>query len=207
LAMKRFLASFVARRGIGGGEANAAFRVPTIAADELPLEPVSHPPSDNDVLMHEHEWAQLELLPATRLPEIRRHLAAIRVAAGVNAVDGGWSTAHPRRLQRGVVLAGPEPLRLLERTLKLPAGVAPTLFARQGVAGRLSGGFSFPVHPQATLYGYVTAHHVPVLGLLPGDSADDAALFSALNLLPQAWGLLLVDWCAQRVLGQDGLVL
>ncbi len=206
MAMKRFLASFVARRGIGG-DANAAFRVPTIAADELPLEAVSHPPSDNDVLMHEHEWAQFELLPATRLPEIRRQLAAVRVAAGVNAVEGGWSTPHPRRLQRGVVLAGPEPLRLLERTLKLPAGVAPTLFARQGVAGRLRGGFSFPVHPQATLYGYVTAHHVPVLGLLPGDSADDAALFSALNLLPQAWGLVLVDWCAQRVLGRDGLVL
>lgn len=204
--MKRFLASFVARRGIGG-EAVAAFRVPTIAADKLPLEAVSHPPSDNDVLMHEHEWAQLELLPVTRLPEIRRHLAAVRVAAGVNAVNGGWSAPHPRRLQRGVVLAGPEPLRLLERTLKLPAGVAPTLFASQGVAGRLTGGFSFPLHRQVTLYGYVTAHHVPVLGLLPGDAADDAALFSTLNLLPQAWGLVLVDWCTQRVLGRDSLVL
>ena len=70
-----------------------------------------------------------------------------------------------------------------------------------------AGSFSFPVHRHVTLYGYVTAHHVPVLGLLPDDSADDAALLSALNLLPQAWGLLLVDWCAQRVLGRDGLVL
>jgi hypothetical protein len=63
------------------------------------------------------------------------------------------------------------------------------------------------VHGQATLYGYVTGHHVPVLGLLPGELADDAALFGALNLLPQAWGLVLVDWCAQRVLGRDGPVL
>ncbi|HEY4144155.1 hypothetical protein [Pinirhizobacter sp.] len=204
--MKRFLASFVARRGIGEA-ANAACRVPTIAADELPIEPVSHPPSDNDVLMHEHEWAQFELLPSTRLPEIRRHLAAVRVAAGMNEVDGGWITPHPRRLQRGVVLAGPEPLRLLEKTLKLSAGVAPTLFAQRGVAGRLKGGFSFPLHQHVTLYGYVTAHHVPVLGLLPGESADDAALSIALARLPQAWGLVLVDWCAQRVLGRDGLVL
>jgi hypothetical protein len=204
--MKRFLASFVARRGIAGG-ANAGCRVPTIAADDLPVEPLSHPPSESDVLMHEHEWAQFELLPATRLPEIRRQLAAVRAAARANAVEGGWSVPHPRRLQRGVVLAGPEPVRLLEKTLKAHAGPAPTLFAQRGVAGRLSGGFSFPLHAHVMLYGYVTAHHVPVLGLLPAEAADDAALFSALARLPQSLNLVLVDWCAQRVLGRGGLML
>jgi hypothetical protein len=216
--MKKVIASLVALIGAACAAPQPAkverlnpqsihYTMPTISEDVPEIEKVITQPGPNELVFHEDEWCQIEFFPKSRLPEIQRILTEYKPFEISNREQGGWREIYMRRITRVAVIAGPDPVARLESALHAKAGPAPILRTSSAIVGGVKNGFTVPLGGNISLYGYLSAGAIPVLGANVGKDPDDSKLTEAFRQLNASYDVILVDWRAQLVLlsiGDDG---
>lgn len=210
--MKRLLTSLLTLTGITGSAQPAPviqsldpkailFSVPTLSNDIAALEKMERTPDATDLVFHEDDWTQVEFIPKSLLPEIQRMLKEYKAFEQANRVPGsGWRNVYVRKIQRQPLVADPQPVQQLEKTLGAKAGGVLVLYSTGTTGGRVKDGFVLPLGGNVTLYGYTTNEGIPVLGANVGQNPDDIKLVQAFTKLNSSAGLVLVDWRAQMLL-------
>ncbi|MBV8634696.1 MAG: hypothetical protein JO002_09425 [Burkholderiaceae bacterium] len=176
------------------------YSLPTISDDLPPLEPPTEEPSGADMFIEEDMWSQIEFFAGERLDGIRHMLAEYSGFERPHRTDEGWRQIYVRKMARTLVIAGGQAVVQLEKVLGLPAGRAPLLYSAQKVSGKVKGGFSFKLEGNVSLYGQADEDGVAILGATLGYMADSTKLTDAFAKLHAAFGVMLVDWCAQVAL-------
>lgn len=176
------------------------FSLPTISDDLPALETPTEEPSGSDMFIEEDMWSQTEFFSGTRLDEIRQLLAEYSSFERSQRTEAGWHKIYVRKIARQPVVAGANALAKLEKVLGLTAGRAPLIYSSQKVSGKVAGGFSFKLEGNVSLYGQANASGILTLGATLGYMADNSKLTEAFAKLHKAFGLVLVDWCAQIAL-------
>ncbi|HRE81474.1 MAG TPA: hypothetical protein PLN52_10520, partial [Opitutaceae bacterium] len=124
--MKKMIASILALAGITGSTQPAQnpqtidprtilFSVPTLSDDIAALEPMDRAPNGADLAFHEDDWAQVEFLPKSLLPEIQRMLKEYKTFEQANRVKSGWRKVYIRKIQRRPLISGAHPVQQLEK--------------------------------------------------------------------------------------------
>ncbi len=209
--MKKLIASLLAFAGVAGSAEPAQnpqhidpktilFSVPTLSDDTAPLERADRTPNGTDLVFHEDDWTQVEFLPKSLLPEIRRMLKEYKAFEQANRVKSGWQKVYVRKLQRKPLVSGPQAVQQLGKILGAKAAGDLLLVSSSTSGGRVKDGFTLSLGGNVTLYGYSTADGIPVLGASVGQNPDDTKLSQAFTKLNSASGLVLVDWRAQMLL-------
>ena len=209
--MKRLLTSLLALVGVTGSAQPATkpqsidpktilFSIPTLSDDIAALEPMDRATNGKDLAFHEDDWAQVEFLPASLLPEIQRMLKEYKAFEQTNRVRSGRRNVYVRKIQRKPLVSGPQAVQQLEKILEAKAVGALVLFSSGTSGGRVKDGFTLPLGGNVTLYGYTTPEGIRVLGASVGQNPDDIKLSQAFIKLSSASSLVLVDWRAQMVL-------
>jgi len=176
------------------------YTTPTLSNDIAGLEPISGQPKPGELIFHEDEWSQVEFLPKSQLGEVQRLLKEYKTFEQANRATYGWRKVYVRRLQRFPVVSGEQPIPALEKVLGAVAAPGPILSSAGATTGRVRNGFTVPLGGNVWLYGYQSAHGVPVLGAYVGEHPDDLRLTQAFIKLNSSTGAILVDWRAQVVL-------
>ena len=176
------------------------YSLPTISSDLPPLETLTEEPSGADIFIEEDMWSQIEFFSVDRLDGIRHMLAEYSGFERTNRTDAGWRQIYVRKIARAPVIAGTEALAQLEQAFGLQAGPAPLIYSAQKVSGKIKRGFSFKLEGNVSLYGHADEHGIATLGATLGYMADSTKLTAAFTKLHAAFGVMLVDWCAQVAL-------
>jgi hypothetical protein len=209
--MKKLLASALALVGLSTAAQNRLtvqtvdpksinFTTPTLSNELAELEPFGSQPSQDDLVFHEDEWAQVQFLRADQLPDIKKILSEFKAFELAHRIKYGWTDVYIRRLPRKTLIAGEHALQHLHEVLGVSAGSAPILFASNTVTGRVKGGASFGLGGRISLYTASASEGVLVLGANIGRDPDDSKLTSAFAKLSVSDRLVLVDWRQQLVL-------
>src|ERR1700733_2495876 len=154
--MKKLIASVLAFIGATGSAQSPQkvqtidpkkilFSVPTLSNDIAPLERVDSPPNKTDLIFHEDDWSQVEFLPKSLVPEIQRMLKEYKSFEQAQRVRSGWRNVYVRKITRGPIATGPQPIHRLEKILGAKAGPAPILFSTSTTGGRVKDGFTIPL--------------------------------------------------------------
>ncbi len=176
------------------------YSLPTISNDLPPLEAPVEEPSGADMFIEEDMWSQIEFFAGNRLEDIRQALAEYSGFERVQRTDSGWRQIYLRKIERTPIVAGASAVAELEKVLGLPAGRAPLIYSAQKVSGKVKNGFGFKLEGNVSLYGHADEHGVTTLGASLGYMADSTKLTDAFTRLHAAFGVTLVDWCAQVAL-------
>ncbi|HEX7642096.1 MAG TPA: hypothetical protein VF472_07770 [Burkholderiaceae bacterium] len=176
------------------------YSLPTISDDLPPLEAPMEEPSGADMFIEEDMWSQIEFFAGDRLDGIRHMLAEYSGFERANRSDAGWRQIYVRRIARTPVIAGASAVAELEAVLGLPAGRAPLIYSSQKVSGKVRNGFCFKLEGNVSLYGHADERGIATLGATLGYMADSTKLTDAFTKLHAAFGIMLVDWCAQVAL-------
>jgi hypothetical protein len=165
------------------------FSLPTIC-DELP--PVTAEPAHKgDVLLHEDDWRQLELVASPQRHMISENLAAIREVRA-EASGLGFARIHvreePRRPLFGLDLDRDQLVSVI------PTEHGPVAVAFASELRRISGAFAY-VGPTSTVYAVEHEGVIVTLGVHITSASDsrDAGV-AALTELADQHGAYLVDW-------------
>lgn len=184
------------------------FTLPTLADDTPLVEPLTDAPPRHGLVLHEDDWRQLEFLPAAQLPESQRLLRDFKTFEATHREASGWRQAYPRVLSESIVIPGVAAEAELVCVLGATPEPTPLICTSETVLGCLTGGFSLPIGNEVTLYGFTNAAGIAVLGASLGEHADHQCLVRAFCALNARYGVVLVDWCQQRVIvgqGEQGL--
>jgi hypothetical protein len=170
------------------------FSLPTIC-DEIPAS-TADPAAASDVLIHEDDWRQFELVALIHRKAILDNFAAIHEITS-ESTGVGFDRIHVREEPR-------LPLRGLDvRRGQLTAGLGPSFSEPVGVAfrsqpARLPGAFAY-VGPSSTLYGIDYNGVLMTVGvLLTGHSDGPDAGVAALMQLADQLDACVVDWLAAQ---------
>ncbi|MFI5528359.1 hypothetical protein ACIA8O_07320 [Kitasatospora sp. NPDC051853] len=184
------------------------YTLPTICA-ELPLLSPAAGGGGEDLVIHEDDWRQTELVERRLLAGVEAELRAVRRirdecshrVGDEDTASWGFREIH---LRRGPV----EPLvgaLSLDRLYELlPVSRTYTGVSLRDGQGRVAGSFALEVAGGAgpvTLYGRCFGERVAALALR-AEVAPDAV--PGLARLMAEHDLLLVDWCTGRCTGPDG---
>ncbi len=210
-SMKKILASALAIVGISAGaQAQPAvqmidpktimFTTPTLSNELADLEPLGRQPSNEDLVFHEDEWAQIEFLRADQLPVIKKTLGDFKSFELAHRVKHGWSEVFVRHFPRETLIAGDSAIQHLQQVLGVASGPGAVLFSSNTVNGRVKGGASFRLGGNVALYTSPGPNGVQILGANVGRNPDDSKLLSAFAKLSASDHLVLVDWRQQLVL-------
>ncbi|MDZ5602842.1 hypothetical protein SJI00_08650 [Pseudomonas sp. RP23018S] len=175
------------------------FSLPTLADDAAPVEPLTDAPPCHGLVLHEDDWRQLEFLPHGQLADIQRLLSEFKPFEAAQREAYGWQQTYLRVLAPSTVIAGPSAEAELAEALGATLQPAPLICTSQTVLGCVTAGFGLALGEHVTLYGYTDAHGICVLGVSLGEQAEHQRLVQAFYTLNARYGLVLVDWCQQRV--------
>ncbi len=160
--------------------AKILFTLPTLENAIPPMQD-----GEGDALrIHEDDWRQIELVAPRFELEIAAELAAIREVVA-ERTGPGYQRLHVRERI-------PEPLAGTSLTIAEVSGGARRALRIGDSAGIVAGGFGFDVAGGA-VYGREHAGRVVVVGV-HGAGAE------ALRDLARAHRLVIVDWCAARLI-------
>ena len=176
------------------------YTTPTLSNDIATLEPIVGQPKPAELIFHEDEWSQVEFFPKSQLREVQRLLKEYKPFEQGNRATHGWRNVYVRKIQRLAIVSGDQPLRELEKTLGVNAAPGPILSSAGSVTGRVRNGFTLPLGGNVSLYGYLSAGAIPILGAYVGENPDDLKLTQAFMKLNSKTGAILVDWRAQVIL-------
>jgi hypothetical protein len=176
------------------------YSLPTISNDLPPLEAPIDEPSGADMFIEEDMWSQIEFFARDRQDGIRHMLAEYSGFERRNREGAGWRQIYVRKLARAPVIAGTSAVADLEKVLGLQAGRAPLIYSSQKVSGKIKNGFCFKLDGNVSLYGHADELGITTLGAALGYMADSTKLTDAFAKLHAAFGVMLVDWCAQVAL-------
>ncbi|MER7754528.1 hypothetical protein [Kitasatospora sp. NPDC097643] len=178
---------------------DVGFTLPTLCAELPPLSP----PDDtaDDLVLHEDEWRQAELVERGRRAEVEAELTQIRQVFAEHSRTVGEGEAALRVFEQLHLRERPaEPLlgaltrqRLFEL---LPAGREFTGVALRDGQGRVADSFAAEVGP-VTVYGRCTDGVVTALGVTPAAAATVPGVPGLAELMRE-FDLLLVAWCSLR---------
>jgi hypothetical protein len=185
------------------------FTIPTLAKDDPIVEPIGEVIS-TDLAFHEDGWRQIEFFSEGRREEVRKALSELKLFEKAYRVGNGyWTGIYQRELSPAPILEKEQTPETLALLLAAIVGRAPILFYGQGVVvGRITNGFTILLGRGASLYGVRDATGISILAA-DLQNADDQVLWSAFMELNKAYGLLMVDWRAQRVcesVAKDGQI-
>lgn len=150
-----------------------------------------------EIVLHEDDWRQVELLHASQRESIDEELHDIRRLYNEHRRGIGFDELHVRRrirsplagaeisLQRLGVFGTPRPLRF------------------SGYGQRVADGFAYVLDGDWLLYGQTNGRHFESLAVQPGGVSLPDPARELLAALACENVLLLVDWCLLRV-GQPG---
>ena len=175
------------------------FSLPTLAHDAPPIEPLTDAPPCHGLVLHEDDWRQLEFLPHGQLADVQRLLTEFKPFEAAQRETSGWQQTYLRVLAASTVIAGPSAEAELAEALGATLQPAPLICTSQTVLGCVTAGFGVALGEQVTLYGHTDADGISVLGVSLGEQADHQRLVQAFHTLNIRYGLVLVDWCQQRV--------
>jgi hypothetical protein len=176
------------------------FSMSTISDASAPIEPLTGSVRNEDFVIHEDEWRQVEFFPSGRLEEIKQTLEEFKAFEKLNRESSGWRKIYLRKLQSGPVVAGPSAVGILEKRLDVRAQPAPILFHGSNVVvGRVAHGFSLPLGGGVVLYGYSDEGGVQVLAANLEAGADDLKLTGALVTLNANAQFFVVDWRSMMI--------
>ncbi|AUG75198.1 hypothetical protein CFP65_0217 [Kitasatospora sp. MMS16-BH015] len=192
LAAGQLVLTLAAQQTVDPNE--VGFTLPTILAELPPLTPADE--TAQDLVLHEDDWRQAELVERACWPEVAAELAKIRqvyeqhsrvVGEGEGAVRV-FEEIHLRQGPAAPLTGGLTRQRLFEllSVEREYAGVA----LRNG-QGRVAESFAAQAGP-VTFYGTSREGRVAVLGLaaVTGESPE-------LEALVREFDLVVVDWCAE----------
>ncbi|GAA2781634.1 hypothetical protein GCM10010441_03230 [Kitasatospora paracochleata] len=176
-----------------------AYTLPTLCAELPPLTPPDG--TQDDLVIHEDEWRQAELVERAQLAAVETELHEIRQIFEHHSASAGEGDTAIRVFDNLHLRQGPaDPLtgaltrqRLLELlpSDRVFAGVA----LRDG-QGRVADSFAAQVGPVA-VYGRCAGDRVTVLGVTPAGRASTDEV-PGLAAVMAEFDLLLVDWCSVR---------
>jgi hypothetical protein len=174
--------------------------IPTMCDELPPLDAITDDGTDADLRFHEDDWRQIEFLPRTALPEIKRMLGEYTVFERENRTEYGWNKIYVRKFTCPGIATGKDPQRGLANLLGVEPGPAPILFAYSAGSSRVRGGFTFSLGGNCHLYACGNDDGHTVLGACVGADAEGSRLVAACAKLQAAMDVVLVDWRAQIVI-------
>lgn len=176
------------------------FSLPTITNAGPSIAPDTSKLEKETVELHEDDWRQVEWVSEEFVGDIEAELNAIRLIHEREREEYGFRKIHVRE-RIATPLAGRS---ITIEALKAAMGehaVALDGVSVQGVAGIVTDSFAIRLFSSIEIYGIAPGGRVEVLGFqnVQTNNVGDAdvkklAEFAATN------GLLLVDWCAARVI-------
>ncbi|MET8630728.1 hypothetical protein ABZW30_44770 [Kitasatospora sp. NPDC004669] len=176
------------------------YTLPSILEELPPLAPAD--PTADDLVIHEDDWRQTELVErgcagsvADELEQIRRIYRHHSQSLGEGeSAFLGFTRLHPRR---GPELPLPSGTLTQQRLFELlPVSRRYDGVALRDAQGRIVGSFAARVG-EITVYGCTDpSGRVTALGLTPAVPGPDAV--PGLTAVLREFDLLLVDWCATR---------
>lgn len=204
--MNRWLLSLLSRLGPGPKPPKLEslnineilFSTPTLEDAGPRIEPIDEAGDTMEFSIHEDQWRQVELHPASRLDEIRDLLREFRVFEAEHRTPQGWRKIFLRRVPAnagsGLSLAD------LVAELGSRSSPGPILSSTEGPLGRVSEGFTVPLGGKCHLFGLVDAGSVAVLAADVGAGGSHQVLTDAFVRIHNRFGWILVDWVAGMVL-------
>ncbi len=165
------------------------FSLPTLE-DALPACAAPVPGAPDALEIHEDHFRQVELVRASLLADIEAELDDVRRVLSAHRSGAGFTACHVRRRVKSPLDGAGVKRSEVEFALRSKG----RLFAIRG-HGVVVGGFAVPAH-DALVYGLEHGPEVKALGLV----GVDGDAIGALHPVALAHGLVLVDWCAARVL-------
>lgn len=175
------------------------FTVPTISDELAVIEHSSEVMPKDALVFHEDDWRQVEFVPATRLPEIKKMMSEYRAFEAQNRTGSGWRSVYVRQLKSQKVVEGKNGSARIAQLVNGKIGNSLFLASSSGY-GRVQHGFSIDLGGNINLYGTVEDAGVSNLGADVGRHPDDSKLTKAFSVLQKRLNVVLVDWKAQIVL-------
>lgn len=178
--------------GPRGVSPDAMYPCPTIH-DALPaMEEAMESASEGQLVLHEDEWRQIELVPAESLAEVQACLAELDAFKQENRVGPGYRKVFLRRELKASLLARGMTLeQVLGGTER--GAVGPLYVDWIGGRRRVANGFSSRLPSGAIVYGEMSDGKLRVLALPSTSLQPDLPTAEALRAAC-THGLALVDW-------------
>lgn len=175
------------------------YSMSTIADEMAPLEPMTAQPTEDDMVLHEDEWRQIEFFPGSRVEEVRRTLTELARFEEANRTESGFfRQVFIRREPPPVPVTGT--VEALAAELGTSVSSGPVFFTAQSIIGRGANGFTLRLAGNVSLYGYSDRPGIMVLGAIVGDGGDHAVLAHTFMALNRSHGLIAVDWRSHMLL-------
>jgi len=153
-----------------------------------------------EIVLHEDDWRQCELVSASLRSLVDQELAAVRAIHEHERVGPGFRTIHLRKLIPAPIAAGTVTLEDLAPVV----GTRPRrLFRLAGTEYRVSNNlFGVELDKDRLLYVLHADSAVKVIGLTP----TLGPIPPSLRTFASHFGLLVVDWCRATAAAPDDLV-
>lgn len=168
------------------------FSLPSISS-EIP-GPGSEPVVASDVVLHEDDWRQMELVSRANAAAIERQFAAIRRIHEEQSVEGGgWRELH-KRTEPSPAITNAFRMEDIQRAFDAEGQLGGVTFEKW--PNRIADGFSVRGKDGLCLYGLAPAGRIDTLGIVdsPAELTPDDSI-AALVELASKFDLDLVHWC------------
>ncbi len=143
------------------------------------------------LVLNEDDWRQIELVSAHRRDEVERELAGVRRIFAEERHGEGFRTLHVRKLEHPI-----EKLTVRELEAALPPRERFLGLTFRDAEGRVPDGFAWTTERGTVVYGEARDGQVVTACLEP--QGNEPGLSGLADVL-------LVDWCAARVVNPDDL--
>jgi len=176
------------------------FSLPTIC-DEAPptVQSAGHDNSDA-FRMHEDDWRQIEFIAREALPQIDHEMADLEAFKTANRAPVGWKKVYVRTERRDGLSPSRLPYGLVD---SIPHGATQTLtIGTPGQEMAVEGGFAARLGPTLFMYGRQSQGVLVDLGLNRSPNENESTQTQSLLALCKKFNLVIVDWCAGRVIGR-----
>ena len=210
--MNKFIAGLLAAVSISASTGQTAenidvnsilYSMPTISGDEIEYQRPSKKSFEGAPQFHEDQWSQLEILPKSRLDEIKSKLSEYKKFELINRATSGWKEIYVRNISRNVFKLGLKALDALDGAESKPA---PILTTASRLLGQVKGGFTVSLGDGALLYGIERDEKVVSLAASVQSDAGNRVLTNSFIALDKTENLILVDWRGQMIImtGSNG---
>lgn len=176
------------------------FTLPTIC-DEIPetLQDTGHDaPAPEAIHLHGDDWRQIEFIVGVETPQVDREIAAIQEFKDANRTSVGWKNVYIRKERPDGLFPAHLPSNLVDT---IPHGqIQPlTIETLTGQQATVKGGFAVRLGPTLVMYGRQYRGIIVNLALTTTPDQQDSAQYRHLLALCKKFNLIIVDWCAGRV--------
>jgi hypothetical protein len=151
-------------------------------------------------LIHEDDWRQIEFIAETDLPQVDREMASIDAFKQVNWTGAGWKSVYVRKERPDGLLPSHLPYSQIDSVLHGP--IQKLVIGSAGHEAVVKGGFAVSLSPTLFMYGRQSQGIIVDLGLSMSPDSKESIPNQELLALCRKFHLIIVDWCAGRVIAR-----